>query len=205
MSRAAPLNSIPLSPSAIALVLGGVALGWGGSLAWRWWRNRAARRRLVMAVTATGFEHLEDVLVPDGNGGVYHIDFLLLTPRGILVVDLRDVAGNVFGGDQMTDWTLMNGAARDTFVNPQGGLYDRVAAVKALASDVPVEGRIVFTQRARFPKGLPKWTVLMDSLRAEFPPADRAMFQTVLQRFQAGWAGVKAAAAPSPHSNPKPV
>lgn len=199
------MNHLPATPILVALVLGGVVLGLGVSWAWRWWRQRRARRRLVHAITSTGFEHLQDVLVPDGNDGTYHIDFLVLTPRGILVIDLRDVLGNVFGGDQMTDWTVMNGPSRHTFVNPQGALYDRVAAVKALCGDVPVEGRIVFTRSARFPKGLPKWTVLVDALRADFPPPDRGMFESVLAHFRAGWSAVQAAVTPSPLSKPRPV
>ena len=34
------------------------------------------------------------VLVPDGMGGFIHIDHLLLTPRGLLVLDTRRVAGS---------------------------------------------------------------------------------------------------------------
>ena len=80
--------------------------------------------------------------------------------------------GNIFGGDQMAEWTVMDGPRRFTFTNPQSALYDRIAAVKAVAGEVPVEGRIVFTRRGKFPKGLPKWTLMVDSLRAEFPCAD---------------------------------
>ena len=85
--------------------------------------------------------------------------------RGVVVIDLRDVKGNIFGGDQMAEWTVMDGAQRFTFTNPQSALYDRIAAVKAIAGDVPVEGRIVFTRRGKFPKGLPKWTLMLDALR----------------------------------------
>lgn len=199
------MRDLPATPVLVGLVLGGVALGLLGSWGWRSWRTRRARWRLVSAITSTGFEHLQDVLVPDGNGSTYHIDFLVLTPRGILVVDLRDVSGNVFGGDQMTDWTVMNGAARHTFPNPQGPLYDRIAAVKAMSGQVPVEGRVVFTRRARFPKGLPKWTMPVDTLRAEFPPADRGMFQEVLVQFREGWEAVRAGSAPSPLVKPRPI
>ncbi len=66
----------------------------------------------------------------------------------------------------------MDGPRRFTFTNPQSSLYDRIAAVKAVAGEVPVEGRIVFTRRGKFPKGLPKWTLMVDSLRAEFPVPD---------------------------------
>ena len=115
---------------------------------------------------------LVNTLVPDGMGGGFHVDYLLLTLRGVVVIDLRDVRGNIFGGDQMAEWTVMDGPRRFTFTNPQSALYDRIAAVKAVAGDVPVEGRIVFTRRGKFPKGLPKWTLMVDALRAEFPLAE---------------------------------
>jgi hypothetical protein len=111
------------------------------------------------------------------------------------VVDLRDVQGNIFGGDQMADWTVMDGPRRFTFTNPQSSLYDRVAAVKAVAGEVPVEGRIVFTRRGRFPKGLPKWTLMVDSLRAEFPSADYD--SGAMGRYGESWSKLKSAVKPS--------
>jgi hypothetical protein len=146
-------------------------------------------------VTAAGSDHLVDMLVPDGMGGGFHVDFLLLTARGILVVDLRDVQGNIFGGDQMADWTVMDGPRRFTFTNPQSSLYDRIAAVKAVAGEVPVEGRIVFTRRGKFPKGLPKWTLMVDSLRAEFPSVDYD--STAVTRYSEPWQRLKVAVKPS--------
>ncbi len=100
-----------------------------GGRAWML-RRRDARR--VARVTAGAADYLRNVLVPDGNGGDYHLDFVLLTSRGVVVIDMRDIIGNVFGGDQMTAWTLMSGPSRTTFVNPQAGLYDRIASVKAI-------------------------------------------------------------------------
>ena len=165
---------------------------------WRAYRRRRARSRLTAAITVVGLDALQDVLVPDGMGGSMHVDFLLLTSRGVLVVDLRDVAGNIFGGDQMTEWTVMAGAKRSTFQNPQGALYDRVAAVKLLAGELPVEGRILFTKRGRFPKGLPRWTLMVDSLRAEFPPADSQAFEALMNRYREFWNGIRGAVSPSP-------
>ncbi|MGC1459321.1 MAG: nuclease-related domain-containing protein [Steroidobacteraceae bacterium] len=158
-----------LPPLTWTLVVCAGVVGWGLSWLWRWYRQRRARRALLTAITAVGSDYLVDVLVPDGMGSSFHLDFVLRTPRGAVVLDLRDVHGNVFGGDQMNEWTVMDGPHRHTFVNPQSALYDRIAAVKAIAGDMPVEGRIVFTRRARFPKGLPKWTLMVDSLSQDFP------------------------------------
>jgi hypothetical protein len=170
----------------------------------RLYRRRRARTQLHAAITVIGFDHLQNVLIPDGMGGSMHVDFILLTPRGVLVIDLRDVAGNIFGGDQMTEWTVMNGAERFTFQNPQNALYDRVAAVRSLVDEVPVEGRILFTRRGNFPKGLPRWTLMVDSLRAEFPAADRQAFESWLEKLRPSWDNLRATAAPSPLNKQPP-
>src|SRR5688572_22943950 len=159
---------------------------------------RAAVRRLHQGIVSVSLEYLHNVLVPDGMGAMMHVDYLLLTSRGVVVIDLRDQQGNIFGGDQMTQWTVMNGSRRATFQNPQHALYDRVAAVRALAGELPVEGRILFTRRARFPKGLPRWTLMVDSLRAEFPPVASDSGRAWLERFSGEWQAIVAAAKPSP-------
>jgi hypothetical protein len=170
---------------------------------WRWQMGRRMRAARALAVTSCGFEYLRDVLVPDGQDASLHVDFLLLTARGVVVVDLRDIAGNIFGGDQMTKWTVMHRAQRYTFVNPQTGLYDRIAAVRALAHELPVEGRVVFTNRGRFPKGLPRHTLMLDSLPSEFPASDREAMRALLARWMPAWEAIKKAVRPSTLALPK--
>ncbi len=169
------------------------------ALVWfiRWFRRRRARKALRLAVTAVAADHLIDALVPDGMGAGFHVDFLLLSVHGILIIDVREVRGNIFGGDQMAEWTVMDGAQRFTFVNPQSGLYDRIAAVRAIAGEVPVEGRVVFTRQGKFPKGLPKWTLMLDTLAAEFPPLDNDVRDAALAQYREGWERVRAAVRPS--------
>jgi hypothetical protein len=166
-------------------------------------RVRGAERRLHQGIVSVSVEFLHNVLLPDGMGATMHVDYLLLTSRGVVVIDLRDQRGNIFGGDQMTQWTVMNGASRATFQNPQHALYDRVAAVRALAGELPVEGRILFTRRARFPKGLPRWTLMVDSLRAEFPPVGSDAGQAWIERFRGEWQAIAAAVKPSPLRQPR--
>ncbi|HEY6483606.1 MAG TPA: nuclease-related domain-containing protein [Steroidobacteraceae bacterium] len=186
-----------LSPTAWGLIVAAAVLGFAGSWLWRWYRQYRMRAALRAAVTTAGADHLVDVLVPDGMGGGFHVDFLLLTARGILVIDLRDVQGNIFGGDQMAEWTVMDGPRRSTFTNPQSALYDRIAAVRAIAGETPVEGRIVFTRRGKFPKGLPKFTLMVDSLPAEFPSAEHDAMSAAVAHFGEAWQKVKKTVTPS--------
>jgi hypothetical protein len=191
-----------LPPLAWLLIAAAAVLGFLLFWIWSWYRQYRARKALRAAVTAGAADHLSDSLVPDGMGGSFHVDFLLLTLRGVVVIDLRDVKGNIFGGDQMAEWTVIDGARRFTFTNPQSALYDRIAAVKAIAGEVPVEGRIVFTRRGRFPKGLPKWTLMLDALRAEFPAADFESPAETIARFREGWQSLRDTAKPSALRHP---
>lgn len=197
------LTQIQLVLIAVALI----ALALIGFFGGRYWMLKRRDARRVARLTAGAADFLRNVLVPDGNGGDYHLDFLLLTSRGVVVIDMRDIAGNVFGGDQMTEWTLMDGPRRSTFVNPQSGLYDRIASVRAVAQDAetPVEGRIVFTRRAKFPKGLPRYTVMLESVAAEFPKLGAAELELAVSRYRPGWARIKMACKPSPHIHSSPI
>ncbi len=165
---------------------------------WRAWRQRRERAKLHQSIIAVGTEALHNVLVPDGMGAAMHVDYLLLTSRGVLVIDLRDLRGNIFGGDQMTDWTVMSGPARATFQNPQHALYDRVAAVRQLSGNLPAEGRILFTRRGRFPKGLPRWTLMVDSLHTEFPLPDSEAAHSWVNQYRESWQRLSDSVSPSP-------
>lgn len=189
----------------VSIALGVVAFALLVVLGGRAWVVRRRDARRVARVTAGAADFLRNVLVPDGNGGDYHLDFVLLTSRGIVIIDMRDFVGIVFGGDQMTAWTLMSGPSRTTFVNPQAGLYDRIASVKAIATDTPIEGRIVFTKRAKFPKGLPRFTVMLESVAAEFPKLGAAELEIAVAKYRPGWARLKEAAKPSPHFRSNPI
>jgi hypothetical protein len=201
------MNSATLPPIALAalVVVLGIAIGLGLAALWRWYLHRRRQRALHDTVTSIALEHLKDVLVPDAGGGVVHLDYVLLTIRGLVVLDIRDVRGNVFGSDQMSEWTVMGRSRRNTFTNPQSALYDRIAAVRQFAGPVPVDGRIVFMRRAAFPKGLPRFTVGIDSLISEFPLGDRDAAERAAAAYRPAWEAVSEQARPSPLVNPKSV
>jgi hypothetical protein len=162
--------------------------------------QRSARRKSLLArLNRVAYEAAHQVLVPDGMGGYIHIDHLLLTPRGVLVLDTRRVAGLIFGGDQMSDWTVI-GRRRFTFDNPQPALYDRIAAVKALVGEFPVEGRLLFSNIGKFTKGMPKYVMMLDGIEVEFPPVDRSLKgSAALAQSEEVWGRLMSQLKPSPH------
>jgi hypothetical protein len=194
------MNDLRIDPQWLVTGAALLVLGTGGYMAYGAYQRRSRRKGLLARLERIGYQAAHQVLVPDGMGGFIHIDHLLLTPRGVLVLDTRRVAGLIFGGDQMSDWTVM-GRRRFTFDNPQPALYDRIAAVKALVGDVPVEGRLLFSNLGKFTKGRPKYVVMLDGIEVEFPAVDRG--QTSFPEFAAyteAWQRLVAQLRPSPHT-----
>jgi hypothetical protein len=165
-------------------------------LLFRAYRNRKA---IEAAIASVAYEMLRNVLIPNGNGGQIHVHYLLLTQRGLLVADLLDRPGAIFGGDQMIEWTAIGKKRRYTFPNPQHALYDRMAAVRLLTGEVPVEGRLLFTLRSEFPKGKPRNVLRIDDLTYDFPPVDKAR-GNITAAFGDVWANVKRHADANPIS-----
>jgi hypothetical protein len=175
----------------VALVI--AACVWG-YLQYREYRFRKGNEEIIASIA---YEMLRDVLVPNGNGGYIHLHYVLLTQRGLLVLDLLDLPGAIFGGDQMIEWTAIGRKRRYTFPNPQHALYDRMAAVRLLSGDVPVDGRVVFTTRSEFPKGKPRNVLRIDDLPKHFPPVDRVR-GNITAAFGDVWANVKKHSEPNP-------
>ncbi|MGC1522171.1 MAG: nuclease-related domain-containing protein [Steroidobacteraceae bacterium] len=194
------MTNIDIDPKWIGLGAIGVLLLACAFWGLRAYQRRSRRRALLSRLGRIAFEAAHQVLVPDGMGGFIHIDHLLLTPRGVLVLDTRRVAGLIFGGDQMSDWTVMGRSRRYTFDNPQPALYDRIAAVKALVGDVPVEGRLLFSNVGKFTKGMPKWVLMLDGIEVQFPLVDQDMKASpAFAQYGEAWARLVAQLRPSPH------
>lgn len=191
MAEEVPFWVYPLAGAAL-LVAGVIAAA-------RLYLARRAQRRSEQLIEEIAYDVLRNVLIPNGNGGQLHLNYLLLTERGLLVVDCFDVPGAIFGGDQMLQWTSIGRKRRFQFSNPQPLLYDRMAAVKLLAGEVPVDGRLVFTTRGDFPKGKPKYVVRIDQLATQFSVVDR-LRGNVAAAFADVWQNVKRNVQPNSRS-----
>lgn len=146
-----------------------------------------ARRSLMKMIRAISQDYIERVVVPDGLDGKIEIDYLLLTSRGLLVLDVKEVGGVVFAGTTLDRWAVMDGTERFTISNPIGPSLARIIAVKRLAPTIPVHGRIVFTHDTDFRGGELPQVVSVAELGAQFAPAKSAAADRPVDAFYSEW------------------
>jgi hypothetical protein len=163
-------------------------------LVWLIYRRRVGGNRLQRVLDEISFDRVDGVLIPNGDEGEIQIDHLLLTARGLLIVDIKDVSGTVFGSDKMENWTVISNKHRFTFPNPQPALFDRIAAVRQIVRQVPVEGRLVFLDGAEFTKGVPELVAGIDELQSEFEEPDKAAGKFKVEAFKPHWDLIRKAA-----------
>jgi hypothetical protein len=154
-------------------------------LAWRWFAGRGTP--LERALGDISYERIEKLVIPSADEGEIQVDQLLLTSQGLLILEIKDIQGTVFGSDKMSDWAVIAEERRFTFPNPQPALYDRIAAVKQIVREVPVAGRVLFLEGAEFTKGVPSMVCDLDELVREFgePNKDAARFK--IEAFKPHW------------------
>jgi hypothetical protein len=175
---------------AALIAVGALLLGW---LLYK--RFFAGGTALEKALAEIAFERIERLVIPHADEGEIQVDQLLLTSKGLLVLEIKDVQGVVFGSDKMQDWTVIAEDRRYTFSNPQPPLYDRVAAVREIVRQVPVEGRILFLEGAEFTKGVPEYVTDLDGLVAEFGEPDKNAAKYKIESFRPHWELIQKAAA----------
>lgn len=154
-------------------------------LLYRFYLRRRSRVEQVLRDIA--FDRINNLVIPNGDDGEILIDQLLLTSQGLLILEIKDVDGVVFGSDKMQDWTVISADRRYTFPNPQHGLYDRIAAVREIVRQVPVAGRILFLDGAEFTKGTPGLVASLDQLAEEFGETDNQAARVNIEAFQPHW------------------
>lgn len=179
------------SPVTLPVILAGVIGAAGVMAALVWYVRHRSAMSIPARLRRAGDDLLAGVLIPNADTGQIHVDFALLTRHGIMIVDVRDIAGHVFGSETMQDWTVLGRNQRFTFSNPLPALYDRVAAVRRLLPDIPVRGYVAFTARADFSKGFPPNVIMLEALLGELAAARSSAHGPPAELLQSAWSRLR--------------
>ena len=159
-------------------------------------RRRSVSNPLTDLIKEISIESLSDIVLLDDMDGEIHIEHLLLTIRGLVILDVKTSAGTVFGGNQMDEWTILTGQERISIQNPQEALYNRITALRLLVRDIPILGHILFIQGADFSRGRPGDVILPEELLNRYKKPNRQELERVMEAFSPYWQVICSSARP---------
>lgn len=134
------------------------------SMLLRRYRRDAEQRRVAKIIKTLNIPVLQNVAFPDGMESYVFIDYLLLTPAGIVVLDLQDYNGFIFGGPNIDQWTQMVRQRGYKFENPLHQNAWRLQILRSFVEDAPLIGKVVFSSVSQFPKGIPEGVLHVSTL-----------------------------------------
>ncbi len=146
-----------------------------------WLRSRSSSlKRKLKYISA---EYQRHIVIPDGLDGYIELDYLLLTPHGLVVLDYRDIEGTIFPGSNFDLWTVLDGHQRFSIQNPFTIMRNRLNSVRALVKDVPVLGVVVFPDDVKFGNEAPENVIHESDLLTRFSNADKANKELLVKAF----------------------
>lgn len=102
---------------------------------------------------------LNDLTLPDAEGGSTQIDHILLSPFGIFVIETKNYKGWIFGGERQKQWTQKIYKKSFKFQNPIHQNYKHMKVLEQILSDIVdvefLHSVIVFMPEAEFKTTMP--------------------------------------------------
>lgn len=126
--------------------------------------NWIKEQKINRYVRRVGVAVIRNIALPDGIDGRVSVENIVLTAEGIYILPIKRYCGIIFAADNIETWTQLVGKRSYKFPNPLPELDAYVMAVRNLIPDIKVEGRILVTSDATFPKGKPDRVIPVSSI-----------------------------------------
>jgi hypothetical protein len=146
-------------------------------------RNPTAERLIEKAIKELSDDYVKDMVLSDGMYGYHFIDYVVLFPGKIVIIDVEHYEGYIFGGEKIEEWAQVVNNRSFNFDNPVIKAHHCVQALKAIAADVEIVGKVVFASECSFPKGVPPGVIELPIFKTQLAeikaqgPADPTLRQ----------------------------
>lgn len=134
---------------------------------YRYLKNTAEDRRIEKIIKDESEAYTKDVVLSDGMYGYLFVDYLILMRGKIIALDVQQLGGYIFGGDQIDQWAQVENSKSNKFKNPLYRVRLLSQQVKQLISDVEIEARVLFGSQSSFPKGVPDGVFRFETFKHE--------------------------------------
>ena len=122
-------------------------------------------RLIEKSIKSVSEAYLRNVIVSDGLYGYHFVDYLVLLKGKILALDVLDLHGYIFGGENTDEWAQVLKSQSKNFANPLHKMNMFSQRIHSLLDSVEVEGRVIFTSQSSFPKGVPAGVFTIDHFK----------------------------------------
>lgn len=161
-------------------------------------RRRSSHYKINKILAPMTRDQVNNIIIPDGIGGLLEIDQLLLLDQGVLIVEIYSISGHLFGAEEIDQWTQLVKGRSYKFANPLRHIRTSRQAIMTLMPNIPVFYSVIFSADANFPKGKPDGMSLLSTLADDLKPIQSHPKQT--ERTQQAWDKLLRIARKSSHA-----
>ena len=153
----------------------------------RYRKNRFSRK-IHKQLKCMSYDMITNIVLDNGLDQYAQFDYLLLTQQGVIVLDVKNYAGHIFGADKIDEWTQIIDRKSYKFANPFFELGHKIELLKEINKSIDISGLLLFTDDADFPKGCPDNITNVKMLKDSYPKLAK---QEIPIAMQGPWGEIK--------------
>ncbi len=138
----------------------------------KWLRKNAFKRKTKRIIKKISCDYIQDIPLDMGEEQYAYFDYILLYKQGVMAIETKDYAGHIYASDKINEWTQVINRKSYKFKNPFFLLEQKIDLFKGIIPDQPIDGIIIFTDKADFPKGRPDNVLLIGELYKRYGKAN---------------------------------
>ena len=123
------------------------------------------KRRLLNAI---GIKQQHNLSYYNAIDGSFKVDRLILLKDSILLISLKQYAGNIYCAEKIAEWTQVIDKKSYQFHNPLFELKNQINALQTFVPGITIKGALFFDHTAVFPKGHPNSVLHQGNIPAHF-------------------------------------
>ncbi|MBD3671853.1 MAG: NERD domain-containing protein [Gammaproteobacteria bacterium] len=105
-----------------------------------------------------------DIYVDNYDDEFHHIDYFMVSGKKLVVVKYFDYIGNIYGSENITEWTQTIGHSGFKFKNPLRDLRELVNQIRDKIPEFDIVQYCMFSDKCNFPKQMPEAVITRSQL-----------------------------------------
>ena len=173
------------NPAFVTWIVAVLILVLGVVLQRSWIKECISEWKLNNLLKKTGKESLHNVIISDGPDEKIFIEYLILTPKKILLLGVKKYRGLIFAAEKIALWTQVIGNKSYKFENPLHQLENDALVLNSKIENSKIETKVLFIKGSEFPKGKPENVVTISEVKEW--PQDSSATADITAALRADW------------------